>query len=115
MKTNIIKIENIDFGITPEFLLCPYTEDAIRNKWLESVTSIIQKANNTYMGSHLIVDCEKLGVVYDEKSLYLCTPTEIKSMLSENSTIVTSGYGDKAITVISKDLEKVDKILVRLK
>ena len=112
MKTRIIKINNIEFGIGAEYLECPYTEEYFKKKWIAEVTPIIQTSKTSNIGSHWILDCKDLDLVLGDTLLNESRLDEFTYLLSD-SVDIQNTYRDsnKPIIVITDPLN----IFVRIK
>lgn len=90
MKSRILKINGVEFGIGDEYLVCPYTEEVLKKTWTESVTNLMQKSNTSNLGDHWILDCKDLDVFYKEDNLSKIDEYKITTILSDRVDVKTS-------------------------
>lgn len=113
MKSRILKINGVEFGIGDEYLVCPYTEEVLKKTWVESVTNLMQNTNTSNLGDHWILDCKGLDVFFREDNLCEIDEYKITSILSDNVDVKTSfGNSKKPIIFL---LSENKRLFVRIK
>ncbi len=114
MKTKILKINNIYFGIGHEYLECPYTEEYFKQHWLYDVKNLMQGADKSNFGDYWILSCKDLSITYDNRDIKECDPYELKQIFSEYLEVQTSyNVSNKPIIVVNDNSSL--NIFVRIK